>query len=119
MAVTKFGEFMRILRIKRKIIMKDTAESLQVTTPFLSAVENGKKKIPDTWFERIKEIYSLNNEESIELKRAIEESTEQIKIDISNFDSYQKDLILEFQRSFSNVDEETSKRIIKLSKGED
>ncbi len=110
---------MRILRIKRKIIMKDTAESLQVSTPFLSAVENGKKKIPDTWFEKIKEIYSLTNEESLELKCAIEESMEQIKIDISNCDNYQKDLILEFQRSFSNVDEETSKRIINLLKGED
>ena len=67
MAVTKFGEFMRILRIKRKIIMKDTAESLQVSTPFLSAVENGKKKIPDTWFEK----NCLNNNFFKELKRRV------------------------------------------------
>lgn len=44
MSITKFGEFMRILRIKKNILMKDTADSLNVKTPFLSAVENGKRR---------------------------------------------------------------------------
>lgn len=44
MAITKFGEYMRILRIKNNLLMKDTADKLNVKTPFLSAVENGKRK---------------------------------------------------------------------------
>lgn len=37
--VTAFGKFLRILRE----ILKDMAEKLNVTSSFLSAVENGKK----------------------------------------------------------------------------
>ena len=37
MAITKFGEYMRILRIKNNLLMKDTADKLNVKTPFLSA----------------------------------------------------------------------------------
>jgi predicted nucleotidyltransferase component of viral defense system len=40
---TKFGEFMRILRVKNHEVMGDIAKLLGVSTPFLSAVENGKK----------------------------------------------------------------------------
>lgn len=43
MAYTKFGEYMRILRIKNHEVMGDLAKVLNVSTPFLSAVENGKK----------------------------------------------------------------------------
>lgn len=43
MAYTKFGEYMRVLRIKNHEVMGDLAKVLNVSTPFLSAVENGKK----------------------------------------------------------------------------
>ncbi len=119
MAVTKFGEFMRILRIKNNILMKDVANDLNVKTPFLSAVENGKKKIPSNWYEKICLIYNLSNEEREELKRSIEESTDLVKINLSNCNDMQKDLIFQFQRSFSNLDEQTSKKIIELLKGDE
>lgn len=118
MSITKFGEFMRILRIKKNILMKDTADSLNVKTPFLSAVENGKKKIPDDWYLRICSIYNLSNDEKDELKKAIEESTVLVKIDLSNCDYTKKNLVYEFQRSFSNLDKKTTDKIIKLLKGE-
>ena len=49
MSYSKFGEFMRILRIKNHEIMGDTARLLKVSVPFLSAVENGKKNVPKDW----------------------------------------------------------------------
>lgn len=119
MAITKFGEFMRILRIKRNLLMKDTADSLEVKTPFLSAVETGKKKIPESWLEKICKIYNLSDIESEELKMAIEESATQLKIDLNDCSTTKKNLAFQFQRSFSDLDEETSKRIIGLLKGDD
>lgn len=53
MSITKFGEYMRIFRIKKNAIINDTADKLNVKTPFLSAVENSKKKMPSDWFENI------------------------------------------------------------------
>lgn len=119
MAVTKFGEYMRILRIKNNLLMKDTADKLNVKTPFLSAVENGKKKIPTDWYEKLCSIYNLSSEERKKLKLAIEESTDSVKINILNCNESQKNLAFQFQRSFPNLDEETSKKIIELLKGDE
>lgn len=45
MVYTKFGEFMRILRIQHHTVMSDAAKSLRVLTPFLSFVETEKKNV--------------------------------------------------------------------------
>lgn len=46
MTYTKFGEFMRVLRVQHHEVMSDVAKLLGVSTPFLSAVENGGKMSP-------------------------------------------------------------------------
>ena len=43
MAYTKFGEYMRVLRVQHHEVMGDIAKLLGVSTPFLSSVETGKK----------------------------------------------------------------------------
>lgn len=117
MAITKFGEFMRILRIKRGILMKDTANVLGVQTPFLSAVENGKRKIPDYWYEKIVDAYNLSEKDKDALRNAIDDSVNNIKFDLNNCDNYQRNLVLQFQRSFQDIDEKTSKKIIEILEG--
>lgn len=112
MGVSKFGEYMRILRIKRDLLMKDTADSLGIRTPFLSEVENGKKKIPSDWYEKLCKIYDLTDEDKTELKKAIEESSDVVKINLLNADSTKRSLAYEFQRSFPNLNEDTSKKLL-------
>lgn len=112
--LTKFGEYMRILRVKKRIVMKDTADALGVTTPFLSAVENGKKKIPDGWFEKIAKIYHLADDEKKDLMIAIEQSMSKLTINLEDCNENQKELVFQFQRSFSNIDEETTRQIIEI-----
>lgn len=119
MSINEFGKFMRILRIKKEILMKDTANVLEVKTPFLSAVENGKKKIPADWYKKICDAYDLTDSEKIELKKAIEESSNQIKINLVNCDEHKKNLAFQFQRSFPDLDKKTSERIINILKGDD
>lgn len=94
--------------------MKDTAVSLDVTTPFLSAVENGKKKIPDDWFEKISAIYDLGSQDKKDLMVAIEQSQSKITLNLENCDEKQKELVFQFQRSFPNIDEDTTKQIIEI-----
>lgn len=117
MGLSRFGEYMRILRIKRGLLMKDTADSLGIKTPFLSEVENGKKNIPSDWYEKLSKIYNLNAEEQENLKKAIQESSNTVKINLLNYDDSKRNLVYEFQRSFPNLDEETTKKIIDLLKG--
>ncbi len=116
MAYTKFGEFMRILRVKHHEVMGDVAKLLGVKTPFLSAVENGKKNVPIEWIPIITEHYTLTDEEQAELRETIEHSKTQIKLDLSGSSAYQRDAALQFARSFGEIDENTAKKILELLK---
>ena len=114
MGYSKFGEFMRILRIKKGEYMGQIAEMLGTTTPFLSAVENGKKNVPKAWKEKIVDHYSLNESEIRELENAIEASKLQMKFDLRNSGEKKRQAVLQFARSFDDVDEETAEKILKL-----
>ena len=114
MAYTKFGEFMRVLRVKHHEVMGDIAVLLGISTPFLSAVENGKKNVPEEWFDILAEHYSLTDDEIKEMKYAAENSRNQIKIGLSKSESYQREVALQFARSFDDIDEDTAERILEL-----
>ena len=119
MGYTKYGEFIRILRVKHHEVMGDTAKLFGVKVPFVSAVESGKKNVPETWIPTLIEHYNLSAEEQIELLEAIEESKTQIKLNLFEAATHQRRLALQFQRSFENLDEETANAIFNLLKKED
>ena len=114
MAYTKFGEYMRILRVKNHEVMGDIAKLLEVSLPFLSAVENGKKNVPIEWVDKIVNHYNLNKDETDELLNAIEQSKTQMKIDLKFAPFFQRTAALQFARSFEDMDEETAKKIMEL-----
>lgn len=114
---TKFGEFMRVLRIKHHEIMGDIADMLGVSLPFLSAVENGKRNVPADWVDKIVSHYNLSPEDTQELLEAIEQSKTQMKLDLKSSEFFQRTAALQFARSFDNMDEDTAKRIIELLEG--
>ncbi len=111
---TRFGEFVRILRVKNHEVMGNMAELLNTTTPFLSAVENGKKNVPKGWAKIIADHYELDDKEKNELENAIEESKLQAKIDMRNSSITQRRVALKFARSFEDIDDETAEKIIEL-----
>jgi len=119
MAYTKFGEFMRIQRIKHHEVMGDIAEMLNVKVPFISAVECGKRNIPDEWIPKLIKHYSLSSNEQKELANAIEESKTQLKINLVSASDIQRKAALQFQRSFEKLDDKTANEIIKILDKED
>ena len=118
MSYSKFGEYVRILRIKHHEVMGDMAEFLGVSTPFLSAVENGKKNVPKEWKEVLSKHYDLNENEKAELEKAIEESKTQEKIVLKDSSEKQRVAAIEFARSFENISDETAEEIIRLLEGD-
>ena len=114
MAYTSFGEFVRILRIKKHEVMGDMAKVLGVKVPFLSAVENGKKNVPADWANKLISNYNLSTEEQCTLKQVIEESKTQFKISLQNAGIQQRRAALHFSRSFDEMDDETATKILNL-----
>ena len=59
MKYSKFGEFARFLRMQNHQVMGNMAEILNVSVPFLSAVETGKKNVPAKWLPMLVNYYQL------------------------------------------------------------
>lgn len=116
MTYTPFGEFVRILRIKHHQVMGDMAKLLNTSTPFLSAVENGKKNVPADWLQKLTDVYRLNSDEQRELERAVDESRMQYKIVLGDASVSRRRAAMQFARSFDEMDDETALKILELLK---
>ena len=114
MGYTKFGEFVRILRIKHHEIMGDMARMLGTSLPFLSAVETGKKNVPKEWVEKIVFHYGLNENEKMDLLQSIEDSKTQMKLSLINSSNQKRNAALQFARSFDDMDDETASKIAEI-----
>lgn len=104
--LTSLGRFLRKLRIDNGEILKDMADKLNVTVSFLSAVENGKKRMPAAWNSRICSIYSLNDQQQTDFSAAVAETENALEMDFSGVSFSNRELAVSFARKFAEFDEE-------------
>ena len=108
------GRFLRKLRIDNGEILKDMAEALGVSSAFLSAVENGKKKMPEGWIEKLKTIYSFTAEQAEELQAAVIDTNDAVELNLQNATPGNRALAISFAREFDSLDDETSRKIFEI-----
>ena len=111
MAITKFGEYTRDLRIEKEENLKDMVGKLGVSSAFFSAVENGKKKVPKDWYDKISSIYHLTLERKEKLKLAIDSVTKEVVLNLEKLTPQKKEFALVFARSFEELTDEERKKI--------
>ena len=114
--LTSIGRFLRKLRIDNGEILKNMADKLEVSSSFLSAVENGKKKMPEIWAEKLSALYNFSEDQSEALQRAIADTNQAIELNLENATPQNRDLAISFARHFDSLDDETSKKIIEMLK---
>lgn len=112
--ITRFGKELRKLRIDHEEILKDMADRLGVSPAFLSAVEAGKKSIPEGWPHKIAIIYRLDPGQEKKLFLCAQESIRSIKIDLSSVGDLQHRTALVFARNFNDMPDETAEKILQL-----
>ena len=117
--LTSLGRFLRKLRIDRGEILKDMAEKLNVTASFLSAVENGKKKMPSAWNGKICALYDLDNRQRREFTKAIAESEKTIEMNLDDANIGRRELAVSFARKFTDIDDVQAEAIRKILFGGD
>ncbi len=112
--LTRFGKFCRKLRIENGELLFDMAQRLDVSSAFLSKVENGKSKPPVEWKEKIASMYHLSTEQVGELVVSINEARLKDTINISMMSSDEKDMMFAFARKLDSMDEAGRDRWKKL-----
>jgi transcriptional regulator with XRE-family HTH domain len=111
---TRLGDYLRNIRMKENISLRTMARDLGISPAFLSAVENGKKKMPDSWFELVPNTYNLSDSEINEFKDNAYESFDIVELNIANASENNKKLAIRFARRFDDIDEKTSEELLEI-----
>jgi transcriptional regulator with XRE-family HTH domain len=113
---TEFGKIAKKIRMDNEEILADMAARLEVSPSFLSAVENGKSKVPKDWLDKITKEYELDI--SWPLYAAIAKTNNQISIDLTSVSDEGKDLAVAFARAFGEADAESTTHALASILGE-
>ena len=114
--LTEFGKALRKLRINHQEILKDMADTLNVSAAYLSAVETGKRRIPADWVSRISKSYSLSPDEQSELQYVADISAPDITISLNDATPARRDAVLSFAKALDGMSDEELTKIMSAMK---
>ena len=109
--LTAFGKALRKIRIDRNLLLKDMADGLGCSSPFLSAIESGTKKIPDDMIERISNVYKLTEEEVQSLEIGKVQSMKEVVMSLKDFCAQDRELAMAFARNFDALQEDQKEKL--------
>lgn len=108
---TVFGKALRKIRINCDELLMDMAKKLEITSAYLSSIENGKRGIPQDMSKKIIKLYNLDADESKNLFTAEDESRKKVEFDFTNSDPSKKNIVLALARSFDELSDEQLQEI--------
>ena len=114
--VTSFGKALRKLRIDRGMVLKNMADMLGVSSAYLSAIELGKRAIPDSLVNSVAAVFGLSGQEASDLRKQAEISQPSLKVDMSDAEDQNKELMLVFARKFKYLSPEQLDKLNKMLK---
>ena len=101
--LSEYGKTIRKIRIDKGLTMAQMANTLGVTSAFLSMIEQGKRNIPECLTQDIISHYELSNEQTAELQKAEHLSRNSIEIKLSEIDLDKKALVLSLAKNLKNI----------------
>lgn len=113
--VTRFGKFCRNLRMDNGELLYNMAKRLDVSSAFLSRVENGKAKPPMEWGEIITSKYQLSEEQRKELIESINDARENV-IRVDMLSQGDRDMMFAFARQLDSLNKEEKDKWKKMLK---
>ena len=114
--VTEFGKMVRIFRMEHGLLLKDMADELGYPPSFLSAMEMGRKAIPDSFLEKFFDVYEIPAADRENYRNAARNSVASVKLDLLNTSNERRKLAITFARRFEDLDDEQIAEIQKLLK---
>ena len=107
--LTDLGKVLRIIRINTNDSMKMMADKLDLSISYLSAIENGKRNIPDDFKQKVLSSYNLSEKDKQTLEDAIVATKSNVKVNLTELSSQKKKIIMAVTQS--NLDDETIKQL--------
>lgn len=112
--LTPLGRQIRRQRIDKGARLKDMADAFGVKSSFLSAVENGRKSLPDGWVEKLDRYFNGFGVGLAEWRRLAELSRSKVSIDLTAANDLERETCLAFGQHFMKLSPERKEQIRKL-----
>jgi transcriptional regulator with XRE-family HTH domain len=112
MSLTPFGIAIRKLRLDKAMRLLDLARLLSISPAFLSAIETGRKPIPDDFVRTVAKVMELSTDELATLRKAADRTRKHIKIERLPED--QRELVAAFARRLDKVPPDLMAELKKL-----
>lgn len=120
MPLTPFGIAVRKLRLDKAMRLLDLARLLNVSSAFLSAIETGRKPIPDGFVLKVSRAMEATTDQLFALRKAADRTRQVVKIEKLPED--QRELVAAFARRLDKVPPDIMaelKKIVLKSMNED
>lgn len=112
--ITEFGKALRKLRIERNEYLKNMAEKLDISVAYLSAMENGKRKVPEDLVLKIANIYQLSPRETNKLLELRASSSAELKISLDGKSDQQRKTLLSFAKALDDMSNDDLDQILHI-----
>ncbi len=109
--LTSFGKALRKFRVDQGLLLRDMAKTLGVSSAFLSAVETGRKSIPDSFVDKICDAYQFDPQERFDLEEAKANSQKQVRLDLQEVSPETRGVALAFAKRFESLSKEDLTKI--------
>jgi HTH-type transcriptional regulator, competence development regulator len=111
--LTDFGRIMRTIRKSHNHTMRDTAKLLGVSSAYISAVELGKRDVPEKWVSKIIKSYNLTDFIADRLKEAIYTSNS-VTVRFGRVDGIRKQCVKALKDNIETLPEDKMNEILKI-----
>lgn len=111
--MTKFGIFVRKLRLDKGIRLRDMAKDLRISPAYLSAMETDHKDIPQSLADKVSSVYNLSIEQTKELKHSIILSKQKICITTGQI-VWKNEIVSKLKEKLDTLSEEQQFKIIEV-----
>lgn len=112
--ISSFGKVLKEQRNKHNDTLKTLSEKLEISLPYLSAMEVGRKLVPMEIVQKIKVLYCLSDKEYDELYMAMLDSNNKVDIELSKMNEAQREVSMVFARKIENADPELIGKLRKI-----
>lgn len=109
-----FGRMLKVLRIYNSETTIDMAKKLDMSISYLSAIENGKRKIPNDFLDKLFNVYTITEEEKENFRKEFELAQTEVVINLESMKEQQKEFSLLCARSIDNLSDAQMEEIKKI-----
>lgn len=117
--ISKFGVCLKALRQNHQDTLKTLSQKLNISLPYLSAMEVGRRVVPVEIIKKIKDFYSLREEEYEELYNAAMLANQHVDLELSRMDDAKREVSMAFARKIEYADSELIERLRKALASDD